>query len=185
MRRISAISSEPWREEMKDPRPGHMRYWQKKRGARSIAHIRPRSREDNHERRRALYRRRRVEWPSEFRMTVFAPILQTSEVVSRVVQPDGTIIEESLNNRFVMARTVATQTVPEEMEVAVGGGAEGNAPNQNNEVDVVIDLTVDDDDQEGDDEETDGEEGEAIPAVGVNVGTSDSTGTPVQDEHYP
>jgi hypothetical protein len=47
---------------------------------------------------------------SEFNVTTQAPIIQTRTVISRVLIRDGSLMEESLQDRFVMARTVATQT---------------------------------------------------------------------------
>jgi hypothetical protein len=46
----------------------------------------------------------------EFRITTQAPIIQTRSVISRIVMRDGSLVEEALHDRFVMARTVATQT---------------------------------------------------------------------------
>jgi hypothetical protein len=45
-----------------------------------------------------------------FRVTSQAPVIQTRTVLSRVMMRDGSLVEESMNERFVMARTVATQT---------------------------------------------------------------------------
>jgi hypothetical protein len=47
---------------------------------------------------------------ARFRVTTQAPILQTRTVISRIMMRDGSLMEESLQDRFVMARTVATQT---------------------------------------------------------------------------
>jgi hypothetical protein len=177
---VSPVSSEPWRGVVKDPRQKHMGYWQKQRGAKSIAHVRPNTRELSHERRRTLFNRRRVVWPREFNMVVQAPVLQTSQIISRVIQSDGTVVEESLSHRFTLARTVATQTTPEDMVQVVEGNNGENGPGDNPEVDVVIDLTAEDSDHEEGEEDTDDEEREAIPAM---EGAADSAGTSVQDEH--
>jgi hypothetical protein len=45
-----------------------------------------------------------------FRVTTQAPILQTRTVISRIMMRDGSLMEESLQDRFVMVRTVATET---------------------------------------------------------------------------
>jgi hypothetical protein len=45
-----------------------------------------------------------------FRVTSQAPVIQTRTVLSRVLLRDGSLMEESMHERFVMARTVATQT---------------------------------------------------------------------------
>jgi hypothetical protein len=46
-----------------------------------------------------------------FRVTTQAPVIQTRSVISRILMRDGSLMEESLHDRFVMARTVSTQTV--------------------------------------------------------------------------
>ena len=46
-----------------------------------------------------------------FYVSTQAPVIQTREIVSRISMRDGTVVEEAMTNRFVMARTVATQTL--------------------------------------------------------------------------
>ena len=97
--------------------------------------------------------------PLVFRMSTHAPVVQTREVISRVTLADGTVTEETLQNRFVLARTVSTQTMPEMMEpieMLIISFESIVIP----EVNVVIDLTQDSD--EG--------------------GEMESSGTPLQDE---
>ena len=62
----------------------------------------------------------RKQMPGTFRLSVQSPVLQTRLVISRIRLLDGTILEETLHDRFVMARTIATQTPRE----GVMGGAE-------------------------------------------------------------
>jgi hypothetical protein len=154
----------------------------------SIAHIRPQSRMMSQERRRVLLSRRRLAIPPEFRLVTQAPVLQTRDVVSRVILTDGTVVEESLNTVFTMARTVATQTLPVDMVPVVSGAPEGNRENNNSEVNVVIDLTMDEDEDHEDDSDLE-EEGEVSenpgPEEANDNNVSDSTGTPVQDEKLP
>jgi hypothetical protein len=50
-----------------------------------------------------------------FRVTTQAPVLQTQSVISRIILRDGSLVEEALHDRFVLARTVATQTLPVEL----------------------------------------------------------------------
>jgi hypothetical protein len=157
---VSAISSEVTGEEkvqgeIKDVVNAHQGYWRTRTSARRIAVVRPRSRDNL-----AWLARRRTYVPREFRMSSHAPIIQTREVISRVTQTDGTVVEESLQNRFVLARTVATQTRAQMFNpvmLPVLTFENIVVP----EVEVVIDLTQDSDaDNEG-----------------------ASSGTPLQDEH--
>ena len=59
--------------------------------------------------------RERDERRRRFRITTQAPVIQTRSIISRVVLRDGSLIEEALHDRFVLARTVATQTRPVEV----------------------------------------------------------------------
>jgi hypothetical protein len=170
-------------------RSGLPGYWKKPTGAKSIAHIRPQTRMMTQERRRALLNRRRMVFPPGFRMVSHSPIIRTHDVLSRVILVDGTIVEESMNTTFVMARTVSTQTPPADMVTEVENERVDRERELNNEVDVVIDLTLDENSEDGDNEST--EEYGTPPVVdnagpGINeVGDESSTGTPVQDERYP
>ena len=156
---VSSISSEVVGEQKVQKNidsvvEGHKGYWQDQSKVRRVAHVRPRSRGN-----REWINRRRTYHPMVFRMSSHAPVIQTREVVTRVTQEDGTVLEESLQNRFVLARTVATQTrdyMFEENEVPMISFENIMVP----EVEVVIDLTQD----------SEGEGGEV------------SSGTPVLDE---
>ena len=160
---VSAVSSEQFQAkkvqgEIDSVVRKHGGYWDPKHGPRRVAVVRPRSRDN-----RAWLARRRTYMPLEFRMSTHAPVIHTREVVSRVQMQDGTIVEESLQSRFVLARTVATQTCAQDtrarfepMDLPTLTFEDITVP----EVEVVIDLTGD------------SEEGE------VDV----SSGTPLQDE---
>ena len=127
-------------------------------------------------------------FPPEFRMVSQSPIIHTRDVLSRVILVDGTVVEESMNNTFVMARTVSTQTPPVAMVSEVESGQVDREENQNNEVEVVIDLTLDEDSEGGDNESTEEYGEQTVPGnagPGINENESESTGTPVQDEKYP
>jgi hypothetical protein len=157
---VSAISSEVAEEEkvqsgIKDVVSAQQGYWKDRTRARRIAVVRPRSRDNL-----AWLARRRTYMPREFRMSTNAPVIHTQEVIARVTQLDGTVVEEALHNRFVLARTVATQTRDQMFNpvmVPVLPFENIAVP----EVDVVIDLTQDS-----------GDENEDV-----------SSGTPLQDEH--
>jgi hypothetical protein len=148
---VSPITSEA--TEVQKPQEvltSSQRYWQERPGTRRVACVRPRTRGVRPSLRRRLFA------PMAYRMYIQAPILQTRVVFSRVIMADGSIVEEELRERFVMARTVATQTYFQDT-VEFAAPEADNVPE---EVEVVIDLT-------------EGENGE------------DSSGTPVQDEKKP
>jgi hypothetical protein len=75
------------------------------RAARRIAYIQPMQTRNG----RTVTARPRA---AEFRLAIQTPVLQTRSIISRVSMRDGSIVEEALHDRFVMARTVATQTAP-------------------------------------------------------------------------
>ena len=47
--------------------------------------------------------------PRLFRVTTQSPILRLRALVSRITQADGTFVERTINDQFVMARSVAIQ----------------------------------------------------------------------------
>jgi hypothetical protein len=156
---VSSISSEVVVEEkmqagIKSVVENYKGYWEARAQPKRIALVRPRSRSN-----REWLARRRTYMPLEFRMSSHAPVVQTREVISRVTMADGTVVEETLQNRFVLARTVSTQTRPEMME-PVGMPILSFESIVVPEVNVIIDLTQDSD--EG--------------------GERESSGTPLQDE---
>jgi hypothetical protein len=56
--------------------------------------------------------------PRRFRVTTQAPILQTRAIITRTIGTDGSVFERALHDQFVMAHSVATQTLtPEQDEV--------------------------------------------------------------------